>query len=406
MKLAAKLQEHLKMQYHDRVLYWSLRFASRAFMNVLCIIIDSLDKCKTAYPQWDSHRVPAYAQRFRRPRSVLTAAICHGWCTCVYVADEEVNHGGNSFCELICRSLDKVAAISRRTGRPMPQHLVIQADNTVSLCKNSLCLVFLSYLVGKGKFLTATLNFLLDGHTHDGVDRFFAYIIVRVFRRYKFEVPEDLIQKMEELLQDYVASKKEELYVEPVPFIRDFNAWLEPLGITLYNAMMPRDGRPTPHAFTIKIRTDLSQREVQALGRPRRRGFPDHPEDVFIVCKGRMHMTEIHPPVLALPHACLAGMLTTSPQAMLPRNDLEEKEQHQRKELACLLRRMPQPYIRAAARIEKSLCGEFGMEPGPLLWLQAMAMPRTEVHLSRHGYYEHLPDNSWNLLARFRRRRG
>jgi len=404
MALAAQWQEHIKLQYHDRMLYWSLRFASRAFMNVLCIIIDSLDKCKTAYPQWVTHRLPAYAQ-VRRPRSVLTAVICHGWCTCVYLADEEVNHGGNSFCELICRSLEKVAAICHRTGRPMPQHLVIQSDNTVSLCKNSLCLVFLSYLVAKGKFSTATLNFLLEGHTHEDVDRLFAYILIMVLKRYRFEIPEDLVRKMEEVLQDHVASKKEDLYVESVAFVRDFTAWLDPLGITLYNSMMPRDGRPTAHAFSMKIRADLSPREIKALGRPRRRGFPDNPEDVFIVCKGRMHMTETHRPILALPHVTLAGVQTTSPQMMLPRNPFEQSQRNKLEELVGVLRRMPKPYPRAAARIEKILGGDLGAEPGPLMWLQAHAPPRAVVQVTTNAYYEHLPDNSWNLLAKFRRRK-
>ena len=84
--------------------------------------------------------------------------------------------------------------------------------------------------------------------------------------------------KMQEVLQD-------DLYAESVSFVRDFEAWLRPLGVTLYNTMMPRAGRPAAHAFSVKIRADLSPREVQDLGRPRRQCFPDSPEDVFIVCK-------------------------------------------------------------------------------------------------------------------------
>ena len=402
MKLAAQWQEHLTLQYHDRMLYWSLRFASRAFMNVLCIIIDSLDKCKTAYPQWVTHRLPAYAQKPHRPRSVLTAVLCHGWCTCIYLADEEINHGGNAFCELICRSLDKVAAISRRTGRPMPQHLVIQADNTVALCKNSLSLVFLSYLVARGKFSTATLNFLLEGHTHEDVDRFFAFILVMVLRRYRFEIPEDLVHKMQEVLQDHVANKKEDLYAESVSFVRDFEAWLQPVGVTLYNAMMPRKNRPAAHAFSVKTRADLSPREVRALGQPRRRGFPDSPEDVFIITKGRMHMTEAKPPVLVLPHETLASVRRTSPQGMLPRTPFDESERKNLQNLVDLLERMPQSYPHALARIERMMAGDFGAEPGPFRWLQELAPPWAVVQVTRNAYYEHLPDNSWNLLERRR----
>ena len=267
-----------------------------------------------------------------------------------------------------------------------------------------LSLVFLSYLVARGKFSTATLNFLLEGHTHEDVDRFFAFILVMVLRRYRFETPEDLVHKMQEVLQDHVANKKEDLYAESVSFVRDFEAWLRPLGITLYNTMRGRDDRPTAHAFSMKIRTDLSPREVIALGRPRRRGFPDNPEDVFVVCKGRMHMTQAHPPVLALPHATLASMGATAPQGMLPRNPFDESQRKNLTELVDLMRRMPQSYPLAASRIEKILGGDLGAQPGPLLWLQTPAPPRAVAQVTRNAYYEHLPDNSWNLLARFRRR--
>ena len=52
----------------------------------------------------------------------------------------------------------------------------------------------------------------------------------------------------------------------------------------------------------------------------------DSPEDVFIICKGRMHMTEAQPPVLVLPHATLASVRGTSPQGMLPRTPFDESE--------------------------------------------------------------------------------
>ena len=130
----------------------------------------------------------------------------------------------------------------------------------------------------------------------------------------------------------------------------------------------------------------------------------DSPEDVFIICKGRMHMTEAQPPVLVLPHATLASVRGTSPQGMLPRTPFDESERKNLQDLVALLRRMPQSYPRALARIEKMMAGDFGAEPGPLRWLQEQAPPRAVVQVTRNAYYEHLPDNSWNLLARFRRR--
>ena len=115
-------------------------------------------------------------------------------------------------------------------------------------------------------------------------------------------------------------------------------------------------------------------------------------------------MTEAHPPVLSLPHATLASVGRTSPQGMLPRTPFDENERKNLQALVDLLKRMPQSYPRALARIEKMMAGDFGAEPGPLRWLQEPAPPRAVVQVTRNAYYEHLPDNSWNLLARFRRR--
>ena len=68
-------------QYHDRMLYWNLRWLSRRRdRGVLTIIIDSMDKAKMAWPQW-AFRKPKAFDHCHRPRLVLTGAIAHGWCT-------------------------------------------------------------------------------------------------------------------------------------------------------------------------------------------------------------------------------------------------------------------------------------------------------------------------------------
>ena len=98
-EIARDLLEHLRSQYHDRLIYWSLRWASRAFQNVLCIIVDGMDKVKTAWPKWPGHRKPAYLEGLIRPRCVLSAVMAHGWFTGIYLAPEDLYHGAAYFCE-------------------------------------------------------------------------------------------------------------------------------------------------------------------------------------------------------------------------------------------------------------------------------------------------------------------
>ena len=313
--IARQWREHVRAQYHDRLLYWSLRWASRMYQDVLVIIIDSMDKVKTMYPKYRSHRKPAYLDGLPRPRSTLSAVLCHGWCTCIYTADEFLSHGASAFCEVLCRALDQVLAISQKTGRPMPRHLVIQSDNTTSQAKNSVVSVFLAYLVAKGYFSSATLNFLTVGHTHEDVDRLFAMILLLVLRPKLWETPEEMNALIEEALRPLTEAKKEELIVEEVRHIRDFDTWLGSMGVHLYNAFVTRRGIEASHAFTYKQRADLSAAEVDNMPRRRKR-FDEHQEDVFAIVKGRMHMTKTQPPVLAVPHCLLALIPGKEPRDM------------------------------------------------------------------------------------------
>ena len=80
MALGRDWREHLRAQYHDRLIFWSLRWASRASLNVLTIIIDSMDQVKTAWPQYKFPRKPHSLENQKRPRVILSAVLCHGWC--------------------------------------------------------------------------------------------------------------------------------------------------------------------------------------------------------------------------------------------------------------------------------------------------------------------------------------
>ena len=402
--IARQWREHVRAQYHDRLLYWSLRWASRMFLDVLVIIIDSMDKVKTMYPKYRAHRKPAYLDGLPRPRSTLSAVLCHGWCSCIYTADEFLSHGASAFCEVLCRALDQVLAISKKTGRPMPRHLVIQSDNTTAQAKNSVVSVFLAYLVAMGYFTTATLNFLTVGHTHEDVDRLFAMILLLVLRPKLWETPEELNALIEQALRPLSEGKKEELIVEEVKHIRDFDTWLGAMGVTLHNAFVTRRGIEASHAFTYKLRSDLSTTEVNNIPRKRKR-FDEHQEDVFAIVKGRMHMTKTQPPVLAVPHCLLASMPGKEPRDIKSARDMPAAR---KKELLKLAENLDSPsgerYEKAAAAIRERLEADAPAEQAPKFeFLSQQPGARMPLTHTSNQYYEHLPDTAWRLLASFRR---
>jgi hypothetical protein len=69
---------------------------------------------------------------FFRPKLVCTAALAHGWWTCLFLSDDVVNHGGDAFAEVVLQVLEEVAEVAKSTGRRVPRHLVIQSDNTTA----------------------------------------------------------------------------------------------------------------------------------------------------------------------------------------------------------------------------------------------------------------------------------
>ena len=312
---AGNWRRHLRQQYHDRLVYWHLRwFSQQKNRSVLTIIIDSMDKSKLAWPQY-SFRKPKCLQRLRRPRLVVTCAIAHGFCTAFYITDDEVtSHGASHVCEVLTRILDKVQAQRSASSIPFPEHLVVQSDNTTAQAKKSEVGQFLATLVGKYRFKTATLNFLIVGHTHEDVDLMFGILLSLVLRRRTFQVPDELVQNILIGMANHIASRGEEIVCEFVTHIRDFGLWLCPQGIKLHNAFVTRDDVEAPHSFTYKLRMDLQPDERAALGNVRHPRFPASASDVMCIVKHRMHHTSPNgPPVLILPVERRDRVITAGP---------------------------------------------------------------------------------------------
>ena len=58
-------------------------------------------------------------------------------------------------------------------------------------------------------------------------------------------------------MEAFVSSKGEALYLEQVMRIRDFDAWLGQLKVSLYNCFVSRGGRLAAHSFVYKCRCHL-----------------------------------------------------------------------------------------------------------------------------------------------------
>ena len=183
----------MREQYHDRLIYWHLRWWSRRPKSkILVIIIDGLDKTKGTWPQY-TFETPKCLDKYQRPRVTIHLAIAHGYCYDFYLADDEdFFHGASSSCEMLTRTLARVQRICELRGEEFPEHLVVQSDNTTAQLKNAEAAKFLAMLVRKGRFKSAVLQFLRVGHTHEDVDFMFSLVLALVIRRVRFQIPAEL----------------------------------------------------------------------------------------------------------------------------------------------------------------------------------------------------------------------
>ena len=412
--IAANWRVHLQQQYHDRLLYWHLRWFSRQYRvqrcqtrSVLTIIIDSMDKSKFVWPQY-SFRKPKVLDQLQRPRMVCTLAIAHGWTCDFYLTDDEVlSHGASHYCEVLERTLSRVAEIAERDGILMPRHLVIQSDNTTSQAKNSLVGQFLATLVAAGKFETATLNFLPVGHTHEDVDLAFGILLERVLKRYRVQCPDELATMIAVEMASWAGSRGEECHCTVLLRIRDFKGWMWPEGVHIHNCWVTRKDISAPHSFAYKRRHGLTDSELLAVSQISEANADD--TDVWCIVKERMHSLHPNgPPTLVLPRDRWLALLTPAPMHWEAATPFPQKRMDKLLQLADTLEMMTGDwganfsYFRAAAALRDLVHGH-ACSPIVLGWLGQASVPHAPIErYTGNVYFGHLPNMSWRMLVSFR----
>jgi hypothetical protein len=374
-------QQHLRDQYHDRLIYWHLRWwSTRPGSNILVIIIDGMDKSKGSWPQYN-FRVPKMLEKFHRPRLTIHLAMAHGYCYDFYIADDEnFFHGASYFCEMLIQTLARVERICASRNQPMPENLVVQADNTTAQAKNEEVAKLLAVLVGRYKFKTAILEFLRVGHTHEDVDFMFSLLLARVLRKVRFQIPNELCQAILAGMGPVVASKRCELACHLLSHVRDFKLWMGPLGIKIHNCWMSRNGKVAPHSFTFKLRMDFGSHEQLAL--QTLPGLEPNDHDVFCIAKTFMSSKEPNgPPVLVIPYIFLDRLQSHPTGTCYARTPMADARRTQLRDFAAALEAFTHEwsaehsYFRAAQELRILADGRDAV-PSPDGYLETAALQR------------------------------
>ena len=172
--------------------------------------------------------------------------------------------------------------------------------------------MFLATLAGRKTFLSAMLNLLIVGHTHEDIDHLFSVLLSPVVRRNHVRTPDELVTETQMSMASVFADRPEEVPACLLGEIFDCGAWLDAQGVHLHNAWSSRDGVDAPHNVCCKMREDLSAEDVQRSA-VRRPPAPPHSEDVCCQAKRWTHSENIARIVLVLPRARLAHMRSTWP---------------------------------------------------------------------------------------------
>lgn len=213
----------------------------------------------------------------------------------------------------------------------------------------------------------------------------------------------EFISRLRVALAARIAAKNEELRVEELHHIRDFRSWLAPIDITMYNAWVSRDGIDASHAFTFKHRQDLTRKESDSMMR-QQRGFHGHDHDVFVVVKPYMHSAASKRPVLVLPKSRADRVAHRCPSTLVEGEAMTEVRGNELVSLANTLE-LEQYSLHEAARALRALVHE-PVQPmvcsAPWLEIDEVA-PNAVLGDTGNHMFSHLPDTSWDLLARFHR---
>ena len=323
-----------------------------------------------------------------------------------YICHDEITPGGASFyCEVLSRTVQHIKKICVDKRLRFPDQLVLQSDNTTAQAKNSETLRYLAQLVGRGIFSVVILNFLIVGHTHEDIDRIFAYLRSAVIKKHLFQTPQEFCEYILLEMPKFFTRHDEVVLAIFIGDICDFNLWLEGQAVHYHNCFVKRNEIDVPHSFALKRRTQLSASEKFAIAAPDAAG---HETDVFAITKRWMHSLQRNgPPVLVLPAARWRRVRALHPHQAKASVPLTRARQQHLLQLANALESMTaewEPgtsYYRGARALRDFVSGA----SVPSLSLHAWLFePREALAIASTGnqFFDTLPEMAWRMSVRFR----
>lgn len=129
-KFADLYMRHLGGVFCDRQVYAQTKIRAKVQGDILCCIVDSMDKSKFRLPRFAQGRTPKPLENKKRPELEFTTCIMHGHSVNIFLADAEQSCGSDWSLEVLSRSLDNTFGKIQRCNGAWPNHVKIFTDNT------------------------------------------------------------------------------------------------------------------------------------------------------------------------------------------------------------------------------------------------------------------------------------
>ena len=170
--------------------------------------------------------------------------------------------------------------------------------------------------------------------------------------------------------------------------------------VTLYGCWGNRVGLEAPHSFAFKRRSDLNSGELAQLADQRVRGIAENPEDVFCCVKAYMRDQRLQQsPVFVLPMS-RRDRVQGRPNIVEPVN-MTDARAAQLEAIATVIEKDAYGYRRAARALRDLANSRTAPSLPALGWLEKPPEMQVPVTYDGNEYFEHLPDMSWHMRARF-----
>eukprot|EP00439_Symbiodinium_sp_Y106_P038404 s2714_g4.t1 len=169
LAVAQQKDEHLRGVFADRAVARRLMSASHnvtaeASTSLIYAIIDGMDQAKFRIPR-NVMNSKEFCSDYR-PSAHMIGLYVPGIAECYFLTESDLKKDSSTNLTCLSRGLFLLKKILASRNLPLPENLVIQADNTSRETRNSIGLQYGAWLVGQQAFRNVDILFYRDFQQH------------------------------------------------------------------------------------------------------------------------------------------------------------------------------------------------------------------------------------------------